>query len=86
MARWGISDLPMWNTIEAALAPATRRAYTTTFLHLLNFIDTMGRDMSNVTVVNVLSFLQEAVDNKRAKSMICAVYAALSHFFVLFQR
>jgi integrase len=37
-------------------------------------------------VVDVLSFLQEYVDKRRAKSTVRGVFAALSHFFTLFQR
>jgi integrase len=42
--------------------------------------------MSNVKVIDVLSFLQEYVDEKRAASTIRAAYSALLHYFVLFQR
>jgi site-specific recombinase XerD len=86
MAEWGISDLPTWKTIEAALAPSTRRAYSATFQAFLRFIDTVGRDMDTVGVVDVLSFLQEYVDKRRAKSTIRAAHAALAHFFTLFKR
>jgi site-specific recombinase XerD len=42
--------------------------------------------MSNVQVVDVLSFLQEMVDKRRARSTIRAAFASLSHYFTLFQQ
>jgi site-specific recombinase XerD len=86
MARWGVADIPTWNTIEAALAPNTNRAYLTTFKCFLRFISNVGRDMDTTTVVDVLSFLQEYVDKKRAASTIRQLHAALLHFFTLYQR
>jgi integrase len=56
------------------------------FQNFLRYIDAVGRDMDNVTVVDVLSFIQEAVDKHRARSTIRAVHAALLHFFTLFQK
>jgi site-specific recombinase XerD len=86
MALWGISDEPTWTTIEAALAPASNKAYRATFCNFLRFLDKVGRDMTTVGVVDVLSFIQEFVDKKRAKSTIRGVFAALLHFFTLFQK
>jgi integrase len=42
--------------------------------------------VENACVIHVLSFLQELVDEKRAKSTIRVAHAALSHYFVLYQR
>jgi integrase len=42
--------------------------------------------MENVRVIDVLSFLQELVDEKRARSTIRVYHAALSHYFVLYNR
>jgi integrase len=42
--------------------------------------------MDSVRLVDVLSFLQELVDKKRAQSTIRAAHAALLHFFCLFQK
>jgi site-specific recombinase XerD len=86
MARWGVADLPTWRTIEAALAPSTNKAYSTTFKCFLQFISKVGRDMDSVTVVDVLSFLQEYVDKQRAASTMRQLHAALLHFFTLFQK
>jgi site-specific recombinase XerD len=86
MGRWGITDLPTWQTIEASLAPSTRKSYTTTFQNFLRFLNKVGRDMRTVRLVDVLSFLQEYVDKKRAQSTIRAAHAALLHFFCIFQR
>jgi site-specific recombinase XerD len=86
MARWGISDRPTWTTIEASLAPSTRRQYEATFFAFLQFLSTVGRDMSTVQLTDVLSFIQLYVDKKRAQSTVRAAHAALLHFFCLFQR
>ncbi len=42
--------------------------------------------METVTVVDVLSFLQEYVEKKRAASTIRQLHAALVHFFTLYQK
>jgi site-specific recombinase XerD len=68
------------------LAGSTRRNYQTTFSNFLTYINEVGRDMSTVTLVDVLSFLQQLVDKKRAQSTIRAAHAALLHFFILHQR
>jgi site-specific recombinase XerD len=86
MVRWGISDQPTWDTIEAALAPNTRRAYKSVFSSFLRYIGQANRTVENARVIDVLSFLQELVDEKRAKSTIRVAHAALSHYFVLYQR
>ncbi len=86
MARWGIADLPTWKTIEAALAQNTNRAYSTTFRCFLRFLEQTGRDMDSALVIDVLSFLQEYVDKKRAASTIRQLHAALLHFFTLYRR
>ncbi len=80
MARWGITDQPMWTTIEASLAPSTQRAYLATFSSFLQYIRNVNRNMETVQLVDVLSFLQEYVDKRRAQS-----HAALFHFFLLYQ-
>jgi site-specific recombinase XerD len=68
------------------LAPSTRRIYEATFANFLQFLHEVGRDMNTVQLVDVLSFLQQYVDKKRAQSTIRAAHAALLHFFCLFQR
>jgi site-specific recombinase XerD len=86
MARWGVVDVPTWRTIEAALAPTTSRSYKSTFSAFLTYINEVGRDMTTVRIIDVLSFLQELVDKKRAESTIRQAYAALLHYFVLYER
>jgi site-specific recombinase XerD len=56
------------------------------FISFLHFITAVGRDMNTVKLIDVLSFLQEFVDKKRAQSTIRAAHAALLHFFSLYQR
>jgi integrase len=86
MARWGITDLPTWRTIEASLAPSSRRNYSATFQSFLNYIQEVGRDIDSTNEIDVLSFLQQYVDKGRAASTIRAAHAALLHFFTLFKR
>jgi integrase len=68
------------------LAGSTRKNYSTTFAAFLTFLQEVGRDMSSVQLVDVLSFLQQYVDKQRAQSTIRAAHAALLHYFLLFQR
>jgi site-specific recombinase XerD len=86
MARWGVSDQPTWDTIEAALAPKTRQSYGYVFNSFCKYIAQAGRTVDDARVIDVLSFLQEFVDEKRAKSTIRVANAALTHYFVLHDR
>jgi hypothetical protein len=63
-----------------------RTAYTSTFSTFLSYIAAVGRNMDTVRLVDVLSFLQEYVDLRRAPSTIRAAHAALLHFFTLHRR
>jgi hypothetical protein len=86
MGRWGISDIPTWNTIEAALAPATRRTYSTVFNSFLRYVGQANRTMENVRMIDVVSFLQEFVHEKKTRSTIQVANAALLHYFLLYNR
>jgi integrase len=86
MARWGVSDQPTWDTIEAALAPATQTSYRSVYKSFLRYVGQAGRDMENARVIDVLSFFQELVDEKKARSTIKVAHAALSHYFLLYDR
>jgi integrase len=68
------------------LAPSTRRIYLATFNNFLSFIRDVGRDVSTAQEIDVLSFLQQYVDQRRAASTIRAAHAALLHFFTLYGR
>jgi site-specific recombinase XerD len=56
------------------------------FTSFLKYVGQAGRTIENVRVIDVLSFLQELVDEKRARSTIRVAHAALSHYFVLHAR
>ncbi len=83
MARWGIFDLNVWNTILASLAPSTRQTYENIFFQFTLFIDSKRLDFSLIDVHIVLEFLQSFVG--KLQSQVRAAVAALKFFLKIYK-
>ncbi len=84
MARWGIFDLNVWNTILASLAPSTRQTYENIFFQFTRLLDSKRLDFSSIDVNIVLNFLQSFVG--KSKSRVRAAVAALKFFLKIYKR
>jgi site-specific recombinase XerD len=86
MDRWKVFDPAIWNTVHASLAPSTLRRYQGIFQLFQEYLSDVGRSVQNVEVEDVLTFIQDYVDDRKASSTIRSVYSALLFHFRLYGR
>jgi site-specific recombinase XerD len=84
MARWGICNLEVWNTVLASIAPSTRRSYEKIFFDFVTFFDEKELTFSSVGIDTVLSFLQKFVG--LSESRVRMAVAALKFFLKVYNR
>jgi site-specific recombinase XerD len=83
MDRWKIFDPAIWNTVQASLAPSTLKRYKGIFALFQDYLTDVGRSMDTVETEDVLSFVQDYVDDHKAASTIRSVYSSLLFHFRL---
>jgi site-specific recombinase XerD len=83
MGRWKIFDPTIWETIQAAVAPSTQRGYHGVFSLFKEYITSIGRTVETADVDEILTFLQDYVDDRKSASTIRQVYSALLFHFRL---
>ncbi len=83
MDRWKIFDPAIWNTVQASLAPSTFKRYKGIFSLFEKYLSDVGRTVETVETEDVLSFIQDYVDDHKAASTIRSVYSSLLFQFRL---
>ncbi len=84
MARWGLFNVEVWNTIFSAVAPSTRISYENVFHQFVGFMEEGGVNFVTLSVNEMLSFMQSFVG--KLKSRIWTVVAALKLFLRVYRR
>jgi site-specific recombinase XerD len=83
MDRWKIFDPAIWQTVQASIAPSTLKRYRGIFSLFETFLADVGRTVDTVEAEDVLSFIQDYVDDHKAASTIRSVYSSLLFHFRL---
>jgi site-specific recombinase XerD len=83
MGRWKVFDPAVWNTVHASIGPTTLKRYRSIFALFRTYLSDVGRTIQTVEVEDVLAFIQDYVDDRKAESTIRSVYAALLFHFRL---
>jgi hypothetical protein len=83
MARWKVFDPIIWDTVHASIAPSTLKRYRGIFSLFENYLKDVGRSIQTVDTEDVLSFIQDYVDDRKAESTIRSVYSAILFHFRL---
>jgi integrase len=84
MARWGIFDLNVWNTILSSLAPSTRTSYQNVFFQFVSYAESKSLNFTSLNVQTVLTFLQSFVG--KSESRVRTAVAALKFFLKIYNR
>jgi site-specific recombinase XerD len=85
MARWKVLDPAVLRTIHASIAASTLKRYSGIFSLFENFLSEsdVGRSVHMAETEDVLSFIQDYVDDRKAESTIRSVYSAILFHFRL---
>jgi site-specific recombinase XerD len=86
MDRWKVYDPAIWNTVQASIAPTTLKRYTGIFSLFETYLSDVVRTVQTAETKDVLSFIQDYVDNRKAESTIRSVYASILFHFRLMGR
>ncbi len=86
MERWKVFDPAIWNTVHASLAPSTLKRYQGIFDLFQQYLSDVGRTVQSVETEDVLTFIQDYVDDRKASSTIRSVYSSLLFHFRLYGR
>jgi hypothetical protein len=83
MGRWKVFDPAVWNTVQASIAPSTLNRYRGIFRLFMSYLSDVGRSIQTAETEDVLSFIQDYVDDGKAESTIRSVYSAILFYFRL---
>jgi site-specific recombinase XerD len=83
MGRWKVFDPAVWDTVHASVAPSTLKRYQSIFSLFRNYLTDVGRTIQTAETEDVLAFIQDYVNDRKAESTIRSVYAAILFHFRL---
>jgi integrase len=84
MARWGVFDLTVWQTILSSVAPSTKKEYEKIFWDFVSFFDERECSFDSIQIDLVLSFLQKFVG--LSTSRVRTAVAAMKMFLRVYKR